>query len=276
VTTGGGRSSYARSMSRRFSLLTTVVLAVVVLPITLPAQPPAARAIERGDSLLAAFHTREAIAAYRGGLVDAPEDPTLLWKAAHASMTLSAETADTREDEMLLAEAVALARRAVRAGPELARAHTALAASLGLYGRHLGHHYRVRKAREVIDIGREVHVEAQRALELDPNDFAPYLILGMWHRELATVHPIAKAVARTFLGGYPDVSLPRSERYLRRAVELAPEDVTARLELARTYIAMDREAEARDELRRVLTLPAKEKLDLVEQGRARELLDRIG
>jgi len=267
-------------MGRFCRVLRAMVLAALIVPAPALAQTPAAtaatRAIERGDSLRRAFRTQEAIAAYRVGLAEAPDDATLLWKTARALATLSAETPSTRDDEALLAESVALSRRAVRAAPGLARAHTVLAASLGLYGSHLGHKYRVRKARQVIAIAREVHAETQRAIELDPNDFGPYVILGIWHRELTVVHPLAKAVARTFLGGYPDVSLEESARYLERAVRLAPDDVTARLELARTYLAMDRDEEARGALQRVLALPAQEKLDLVEQRKARELLERIG
>jgi tetratricopeptide (TPR) repeat protein len=257
-----------------------MVLVMLVVPAPALAQTPASeaatRAIEHGDSLRRAFRTQEAIAVYRAGLAETPDDATLLWKTARALANLSAETPDAGDDVALLTDSIELARRAVRVAPQLARAHTALAASLGLYARHLGHTHRARKAREVIAIAREVHAESQRAIELDPNDFGPYVILGMWHRELTTMHPIAKMVARTFLGGYPEVSLEQSERHLKRAVRLAPEDVTARLELARTYLAMDREEEARGELRRVLALPAQEKLDLVEQRKARELLERIG
>lgn len=236
-----------------------------------PAQT-AAEWVARGDSLMREYDTGAALEAYLDGVRAHPDDPTLLWKASRAQATLAVETPGTEGDEARLAEAVELGRRAVAAGPDVARAHTALAAALGLYGRHVAHAYRITRAREVIAIAREAYKEALRALELDPRDYGPYVILGLWHRELTTVHPIAKMVARTFLGGYPDVSLEKSAAYLRSAVRLAPDDVTARLELGRTYLEMDREADARRELEAALASPATERLDRIEQRKARDLL----
>jgi tetratricopeptide (TPR) repeat protein len=236
----------------------------------------AAHAIARGDSLMRAFRTDDAIAAYRAGLADAPDDPMLLWKTARALATLSAETPGNEGDEPLLAEAVSLARKAVDSAPQMARAHTSLSGSLGLYGRFLAHTHRVRKAREVVAIGHEVVAHARRAIELDPADFAPYVILGIYHRELSTVHPLVKVVAKAFIDDWPHTSLGESRAYLEKAVQLAPDDVTSRLQLARTLMAMGDENGARRELGRVIGLPAREALDLVEQREARELLSKLG
>lgn len=232
-------------------------------------------AAARGDSLLAAFRTGAAVEAYRQGLSARPDDPDLLWKTARALMQWSLETPGEENDEERLEEAVRLARRAVEAGPEVARAHTILAASVGLYGQLLGRKYRLIRANEVVDMAHEVHREALRAIELDPYDFGPYVILGIFHRELAMVHPIVKAIARAFLGSYPDVSVERSREYLQRATALAPGDVTARLELARTYIAMDQAEAARRELEIVVRRPPADAMDRVELNEARELLEEI-
>jgi hypothetical protein len=232
-------------------------------------------AAARGDSLLASFRTEAAIRAYRLGLSARPDDPDLLWKTARALMQWSIETPGEEGDEERLEEAVRLSRRAVETGPGVARAHTILAASVGLYGQLVGRRYRLVRAREVIDMAHEVHREARRAIDLDPYDFGPYVILGIFHRELAMVHPIVKAIARAFLGSYPDVSVERSQEYLLRATALAPGDVTARLELARTYIAMDQEGAARRELEIVIRRPPADAMDRVELSEARDLLEEI-
>ena len=255
-------------------------LALLLLAIApAPGDGAKAQSVEaeaRGDSLIAAFRTEEAIAAYRDGLEGRPDDPRLLWKTSLALAGLSQETPGPGGDERLLEEAVALARSAVGAAPAVSRAYTALAVALGLYGRHLGYVHRIHRAREVIAVGRQAHAAASRAMLLDPSDPAPHLFLGVWHRELATVHPIAKAVARTFLGGYPEVSLEESEAHLQEAIERAPDDVTARLQLGRTYLDMAREADARRELEAATTAPPRNRLDQIEQREARELLEEIG
>jgi tetratricopeptide (TPR) repeat protein len=264
--------SSSRTRHRVPALVTALVL---VVPSLSPAQPQS-QAIVLGDSLMRAFRTQEAIAAYRTGLAERQRDPTLLWKTARALAMSSAETLGDEGDERPLAEAVSLSRTAVEVAPQMARAHTTLAATLGLYGRFLAHTYRVRKAREVVAIGHEVYAHARRAIELDPHDFAPYVILGIYHRELATVHPLVKVIAKTFIDDWPHASLDESRAYLTKAAALAPRDVTTRLELAKTLLAMDDQAAARRELERVIALPPRETLDLVEQQKARELLSKLG
>lgn len=235
----------------------------------------AARAEARGDSLRKSFETEAALEAYLAGVAEHPRDTTLLWKSARTLVGLTMVGRDDGASEERLARAVELARRAVDAGPGNARAHATLAASLGLYGRLVARKYRLARAREVIEMGEEVHAHARRAIRLDPDYFAPYVVLGIFHRELATVHPIARMVAKTFLGGYPDVSVEESEAYLRRAVQLAPDDLTARLEYARTLLELDREEEAREQLRAALAAPPDEEIEREERKRARELLDEI-
>jgi tetratricopeptide (TPR) repeat protein len=232
-------------------------------------------ALARGDSLMAALETTRAIEAYREGLSESPDDPVLLWRAARALSNRAAETPDGEGDEPLHQEAVELARRAVAAGPDVARTHTTLATALGRYGHWLARECRIRCAGRIVDMGREGYRATRRAIELDPDDPAPFIVLGLFHRDLSTVPLVVKVIARTFLGGYPPVSLEASARNLERAVRLDPGDVTAHLELARTYGEMGRLDDARAQLRAALAAPVRERLDVVEQGEARRLLEEL-
>lgn len=253
-----------------------LALALVgLVPGGLGAQTDVARAEAEGDRRMREFRTADAVEAYRAGLATDPDHPVLLWKAARALSNRAEETPGYEGDLEILEEALGLARRAVEAGPEIARTHSTLAVVLGRYGRALAHVQRIRSARTVIRMAREAHLEARRAIALDPADFAPYTFLGVMNRELATVNPVVRFIAERFLGEYPDVDLDDSLTFLSRAKRLAPEDVTTRVELARTLVELGREAEARDEFRTALALPPAEALDRVEQRRARELLDRL-
>jgi hypothetical protein len=162
-------------------------------------------------------------------------------------------------------EAVELSRRAVRAGPSISRAHTTLAAALGKLALFRG-------GKRKVELAREVGREARRAAELDPQDFAPFTVLGVLERELATLNPFLRGFAGALFGGVPDASLERSAALLERATRLGSGFVAPHFELARTYEEMDREAEARAELEKALGLGAREQLDRVLQARARELL----
>lgn len=229
-------------------------------------------ALARGDSLMAALETTRAIEAYRDGLAESPADAVLLWRAARALSNRTAETPGREGDEPLHQEAVELARRAVAAGSHIARTHTTLATALGRYGHWLAHECRIRCAGRIVDMGKEGYRATRHAIELDPYDPAPFIVLGLYHRDLSTVPLVVKVIARTFLGGYPPVSLEASARNLERAIRLEPGDVTAHLELARTYVEMGRRDDARAELRAALAAPTRERLDVVEKEQARRLL----
>jgi tetratricopeptide (TPR) repeat protein len=252
----------------------TVVAAVplgffLALGVAIPGAVRAqADAIAEGDRLMAESRTEAAIEAYRAGLVAHPDDPTILWKTARAISNLADETPGDGGDEARMEEAVELSRRAVRAGPGISRAHTTLAASLGKLALFRG-------GKRKVELAREVGREARRAAELDPQDFAPFAVMGVLERELATLNPLLKGFASALFGGVPDASLERSAALLGRAVRLAPAYVAPHLELARTYVEMDRVEEARAELDKALALPRRERLDAVLQDRARELLREL-
>lgn len=242
--------------------------AVIVLLHATFAIAQAASAAARGDSLMAAFRTSEAVAAYRQGLAATPDDPTLLWKTSRALMNLAEERPGKEGDEAMYREAVALARRAVSAAPDAARSHATLAAALGRLALFEG-------GKRKVELAREVRSEAELAARLDPSDFAAFVVLGILERELATLNPFLKAFARTFFGRLPEASEEGSAAHLERAVRLEPGFITPRVELARTYVELDRDADARRELEAALALPPLEEADRIRQREARVLLEEI-
>lgn len=225
-------------------------------------------AVARGDSLMAAFRTDEAVEAYRQGVASGRDDPTLLWKTSRALLNLAEERPGKEGDEALYREAVELARRSVRSAPEAARPHATLAAALGRLALFEG-------GKRKVELAREVRSEAELAARLDPSDFAAFVVLGILERELATLNPFLKAFARTFFGRLPEASEEGSAAHLERAVRLEPGYITPRVELARTYLELDREADARRELEAALALRPQEEADRIRQREARELLEEI-
>jgi tetratricopeptide (TPR) repeat protein len=245
---------------------------VLVLGAAVPAAAQiesSARAAEaRGDSLMAAFDTVQAIAAYRSGLETNPEDVGLMIALARALTNLAEETPGKEGDEARYEEAVGMSSHAVRLAPDVSRTHSTLAAALGRHALFQG-------GKRKVELGREVYREAQRAIALDGNDYRPFIVLGAWHREVATLNPILKGIANTFLGGLPKASLEQSAAALERARRLEPGIIFTHLELARTFDEMDREDAALREIERALELPPREQLDRVLKEQARQFRDEI-
>lgn len=243
------------------------VAALLLLPPAALAQSGES-AVARGDGLMAAFRTDAAIAVYRDGLVVAPDDVELLSRLARALGNLAQERAGAEGDEARYTEAVELARRAVGLEPSSSRAHSTLAAALGRHALFQG-------GKRKVELAREVRHEADRAVELDPGDYSAFIVLGAWNREVATLNPLLRGIAGTFLGGLPRASLRASAAALERARRLAPSIIFTRVELARTYLEMDRDDAALRELDAALSLPPREQLDRVLQEQARELRSEV-
>lgn len=222
----------------------------------------------RGDSLMGSFQTERAIAAYRAGLADFPNDKMLLWKTSRAIFNYAEERPGTENDEERYEEAVELARRAAELSSGDARAHATLAAALGKLALFRG-------GRRKVELAREVKEEAELATQLDPSYFGSFVILGILNRELATLNFVLRAFASTLFGGLPDVSIDRSAAMLERAVRLAPDYITPRLELARTYVELDRRSEALEQLEAALDLAPREQLDRLQLEQAAALLEEI-
>lgn len=254
----------------RASLSSIVHALLLVLLVAVPSAlgQTAGEFVARGDSLMASHETRTAIDAFRAGIEAHREDPTLHWKAARALANLADETPGEEGDEKRYEEAVELARRAVELAPRAARPHATLAAALGKLALFRG-------GKRKVELAREVHEHARRAIALDPRDFAGFVVLGAWHREVATLNFFLRTFAANLFGGLPDASLERSATLLRRAIGLAPRYVTPHLELARTYLEMDREEAAIEEVRSALDATVRERLDEIQRERARELLGEL-
>lgn len=245
-----------------------LLVTLLVIPPAAAAQPVPSAAPGPGDSLMAAFRTAAAIDAYRAGLRDAPDDVGLLVSLSRALTNLAEETPGEDGDEARFAEAVTVSRRAVRLSPRESRTHSTLAAALGRHALFQG-------GRRKVEIARQVRLAADRAVQLDPADYRPFIVLGVWNREVATLNPFLRGVAKAFLGGLPDASLAASAAALERARRLEPDIIFTHVELARTYLEMDRKDATLRELDAALALPPREQLDRVLQEQARQLRDEV-
>jgi Tfp pilus assembly protein PilF len=85
-----------------------------------------------------------------------------------------------------------------------------------------------------------------------------------------------RGLTRVMLAGLPrGASMENATRDLEHAVELSPDAIDYRLELARTYLKLKRDADARRELERALALPGNRPRDPGLQAEARSLLEKL-
>jgi len=245
------------------------MLIPLILPALLAATPPdpdTQKSIAEADRLEFAGDWEKALALYRKILPG--NEGEVLWRMAGAYSDMSEAAAEDRK-KALDATAVELARWAVRAAPGSADAHSMLAVVLGRMALFAS-------AKEGVKISREVKEEAERAIAIDKGKFLPYLVLGIWNREITDLGFLEKAAAEVLFGGVPEASLEGSARNLEKAVSLNPDSIKAHYELAITCWEMGEKEKARKEMRQAATRRPNRFLDRSIQAKAREKLEKFG
>ncbi|MEE8572585.1 MAG: hypothetical protein V3T20_04960 [Gemmatimonadota bacterium] len=259
-------------MSRsRFALL---LAGSVALPHGLPAQESAGyeARMASGDSLTNALEPAEALEEYRAAYLER-QTYEAMWKFSRSQIDVAKQLGNDQGDyrDSLYHVAFLYADAAVRADSNDAEGYFMLSQALGRVSLTKGGKERVRYA-------KQVYAAAARAIELDPRHDGAYHVLGIWHAEVLRLSGMARFFAKTFMGAdfMSRASWDSAAVYLERAVELKPEDLLHRHELAEIYVDIERYADARRQLEETLRLePTVDVLDHQTQADAASLLEEI-
>lgn len=255
----------------RFALL---FAGLVALPHGLPAQEGGGYEVSMaiGDSLTDALQPAPALEQYRAAYLERQTYESM-WKFARSQIDI-ARLVDEDDKELrdsLYNVAFLYAQAATRADSSDAEGHFMLSLALGRLSLTKGGKERVRFAKDIYE-------RAARAVEIDPQHDGAYHVLGQWHAEIMRLSGIARFFAKTFLGGgfMERASWDSATVYMERSVELKPEDLQHRFDLAGVYMDLERYADARHQLEEVLRLePNQDVLDRQTQADAASQLEEI-
>jgi tetratricopeptide (TPR) repeat protein len=161
------------------------------------------------------------------------------------------------------------ARKAIRVNPNSTWGHFYIAASLGSMAILL-------PVGKQIDIAGEIRGAIEKAIALDPQNGFAYHVYGVWHRKMAEIGKASRVFASVIYGrSVPTGSLEKSIEYLRKAVALNPAVIVSRLELARSYVALENWSSARNSLLSLRELPNQFSDDAKHKQKAEQLLEEI-
>ena len=250
---------------------------LVLLAGPLASQSTPAEHIAMGDSARAALrsdqalhHYEAAVTAIRQSLGTQLEDVAgvhppnplfceALWKAARevadVAKQLMGDSLKQRRDS-LYSLGRSWAEAAIRADSSVANAHFALALVLGRLSRTRGGKERVRFAKIIYD-------QAARAVQLDPRHDGAYHILGMWHAEVKRLSGLTRFFAKALFGaGFMDrATWDSAVTNMQHAVQLHPQHIYHRLELAGVFLDVGQPASATEQLTAIGDLPVGDPLD---------------
>jgi tetratricopeptide (TPR) repeat protein len=224
--------------------------------------------IAAGDAALQKLDLEAGIAAYRSALEAAPDSYEALWKLARALTDEATLSRQPGEQKGLCVEAEKLARRASGLVPSGSKGHAYLAVAVGKLALFEG-------GRRKVDLSKEVKAEAEKALQLDPNEDVALHVLAIWNREMVELGWLLRSFAQLLYGRLPPASLEAALADLSRASELAPDVIPHHVELGITLASAKRWAEARTELEKGLALPTAWVTDDYYRALARSNLARV-
>jgi tetratricopeptide (TPR) repeat protein len=245
----------------------------IVLALRLVVQSPGDH-IALGDSA-GLMHPDVALRHYQAALAADSTSYAANWKAAQAIANV-AKQIQGKDDSLknrrdsLYAVGRAYAERAIRTDSMDAEGHYVLSMVLGRLSRTKGSKERVRFAKLIYD-------QASRAVELNPNHDNAHHVLGAWNAEVKRLSGIQRFFAKTLFGGgfMSKATWDDAVRHLERAVELNPQHIYHRLELAEVYVDLGRYSKAREQLLVIPTLPNVDVEDAEYKKDAAGLLEDI-
>lgn len=187
--------------------------------------------ISAGDREYRAMRAEAALASYERALAAEPDNFEALWKASRSALDLASGPLPSNDRRTQLFQAgERYARRATQLDPASAEGHFALARALGRSSQALGTRAKIRAATEIRN-------RALECVRIDPRHSGCHHVLGVWNAEVMRLSSFERVVARSLLGGpaLGAASWPEAQRYLERAVVLAPERIVHHLELGDVY-----------------------------------------
>jgi tetratricopeptide (TPR) repeat protein len=117
--------------------------------------------------------------------------------------------------------------------------------------------------------------ELDCSIRLNPSDDIAHSILGSFYLAIGNVSWIERQLAAAFLGGLPDGGYEESELALKKAIALAPNVIRHHFELGDLYLQQDRNQEALERFKLVMTLPILLASDQRTQLSAAKLIESL-
>jgi len=195
--------------------------------------------LRRADECMFDFKYGEAKRYYEQALKAAPDDYEVLWRLSRFYTSYGEMAEKKREKKERWKKGQEYAQRAAEINPEGADAYLYLAASMGKITMYSS-------PKEKVKYVWKIKEAVEKAIELDPTQQKSYVVLGVWHRKVATASSIERSLAKMFFGRLPEGSLEESLRLLLKARDMGGNTVRNFYELGLTYEELNRPDEAKE------------------------------
>jgi len=247
------------------------LIAIALIATSSSAQDAVATDIARGDSAYAAFNIELALDRYEAAIGADSTNADALGKASRTAVDLGESLTDAARKKELFRRGERYARLAVAADSNNAEGWFHLARALGRTALSVG-------VRDRVKYAVEVRKSAQRALALHPDHAGALHVLGMWNAEVKRLSGFELFFARRFLGGgvLGQANWKDAVSYMERAVEVDPDRIVHKLDLAGIYDDVGEKAKSRAMYESVISSTVRmDYNDALYKKQAEEALKRL-
>lgn len=122
-----------------------------------------------------------------------------------------------------------------------------------------------------INYSRQIKIEAEKGIELDPKYDLAYHMLGRWNYEVSSMNFFVKGLVKIAYGGLPKASRDAAITDFKKAIELAPNRIIHHLQLARMYHVTGKDDLVKSELEKCAALSPFDKDDKDAQAIAAKI-----
>ena len=224
--------------------------------------------IQKGDSLFSILKYEEALKQYQMAYEKDKGNYEVLWRLSMAYLNIGEGLENEKEREAYFNKALEFAQRATQVNPEGDWGWTYLAAVNGRIALSKGGKEKVKYAMIIKDA-------VNKALKLNPNNDLANFIWGSYNFEAATLNPVLRSFAKTLFGEVPQGTIEDAEKYIKKAIELNPGRIQYHYELARVYEHQNKTEQAKEVLKKAVTLKPQTREDYKYLEQARKMLEKL-
>jgi tetratricopeptide (TPR) repeat protein len=222
---------------------------------------------QRGLQLEQSFNEKQALIKFQEAHKLNPNHLQVLYKCSDLCSRIGAREKNEKIKLDYFNSALFFAKKAYRISPDSDEANVEMSVAQGRIAL-------TNSGEDKIILVKEIKLFADKAIQINPNNFKAWHILGKWHFEISNLNFFEKAAIKLFYGGLPESSFKISIKAYEKAKSINSKFCLNYLELAKAYEKNDDINQAITNLKLLLQLPNSIEDDFAIKQEASKLLKK--
>ena len=197
-----------------------------------------------------------------------PNNIDLLWRLSRVHFEIADQSDKEEVHRKHFYPGLDYAKQALKINQNSAKANHWYAVLIGKIGLLEGTEQKIKNS-------YEVKKYALKAINLDPNYDGTYHVMGRWHYEIASLSWFERKIAALVYAIPPDGSYEEAVYFFKKAIESKDNEIRHYYWLSKTFIKIDKLAEAKKYLKKILLLQSFDNSDRSMQLESKKLLNDL-